>query len=244
MKKKTSRTIIEKNNYEMSKFHEDKDYHFYVNKLLKSNIPPIDFLHQFPAYTGKVNLSRFLSLYELYKKVSNLKGHISEIGVWKGASLLFLAKLVSIFEPYSNTIVHGFDNFMGMKPSNDEVKKGLKTGSYKSDYHQLKKIVKLQKLDGIVKIHKLDVTKDLKKFSNVYKSTVFKLIFFDAGVYEVLNKSLPFFWDRLVKGGVIIFDQFNYECAFGETRAVREILNDRKIETINWSRTPSAFITK
>ena len=141
MKKKTSRIIIEKNNYEMSKFHEDKDYHFYVNKLLKSNIPPIDFLHQFPAYTGKVNLSRFLSLYELYKKVSNLKGHISEIGVWKGASLLFLAKLVSIFEPYSNTIVHGFDNFMGMKPSNDEVKKGLKTGSYKSDNLQLKKIV-------------------------------------------------------------------------------------------------------
>ena len=133
---------------------------------------------------------------------------------------------------------------MGMKPTNDEEKKGLKTGSYKSDFRQLKKIVKLQKLDGIVKIHKLDVTKDLKKFSSVYKSTVFKLIFFDAGVYEVLNKSLPFFWDRLVTGGVIIFDQFNYECAFGETRAVREILNDRKIETINWSRTPSAFITK
>ena len=41
MKKKPSQIIIEKNNYEMSKFHEDKDYHSYVNKLLKSNIPPI-----------------------------------------------------------------------------------------------------------------------------------------------------------------------------------------------------------
>ena len=89
MKKKPSQKIIEKNNYEMSKFHEDKDYHSYVNKLLESNIPPIDFLHQFPAYTCKVNLSRFLSLYELYKKVSNLKGHISEIGVWKGHLFYF-----------------------------------------------------------------------------------------------------------------------------------------------------------
>ncbi len=228
---------------ETTKFNEDVKYHSFIKKLKKTNISTEDILQHFPAYSGHVNLSRILTFYEIYKKVLGINGHIAEIGVWKGASFLLFAKLIKIFEPYSNTIVHGFDNFEGMKPSTQE-SKFIKNKSYISSFAKTNNLIKDQSLSNIAKIHKIDVTKDLSKFSNTYKSTCFKLVFFDCGTYEVVNSALPFFWERLLPGGIMLFDQFNYEVAHGETIAVRNILKNQKMHTISWTRSPSGYIIK
>ena len=106
-----------------SKFQkEDKLYFDYIKKIKKSKINKEDFIYHFPVFVGEVNLSRFILLYECYKKVQKLNGHIADIGTWKGASFFALAKFVKVFEKNTKTHVFGFDWFRKMLPGkNDSV---------------------------------------------------------------------------------------------------------------------------
>jgi predicted O-methyltransferase YrrM len=100
-------------------------------------------------------------------------------------------------------------------------------------------------LEHIAKIHKLDVTKELGQFFQEYPHLQFKLVFMDAGSYEVVSSCLPHFWPRLLSGGVLIFDQFNHEIAPGETRAAREYLPDNvPINSFVFTTMPSAYAVK
>jgi len=217
-------------------------YHDAIDQIVTMGFDARDYIHHNPAFNGTVNLARMFSLYELYKRTLGLSGHIAEVGVWKGASLLLLAKLTEIFEPSAYTLVHGFDWFAGMDPGEGE--QAITPGSYKGDYETLSKLIALQKLDHVVRLHKLDVTQELERHFEQNSSQMFKLVFLDAGTYAVVKSCLPIFWPRLHSGGVLILDQYNDQRASGETRALREFLPDARIQTCPWSRQPSAFIVK
>ena len=66
----------------------------------------------------------------------------------------------------------------------------------------------------------------------------------DCGKYDVVKHSLPHFWNRLNKGGIIIFDQYSHEHAPGETLAVHEVVPDIKLRTIKNAWTPTAYAIK
>jgi len=56
-------------------------------------------------------------------------------------------------------------------------------------------------------------------------------------------------WNNLTKndfnkGGILILDQFGHELSPGESMAVKELLPDEKIETLNNSWMPTAYIIK
>jgi hypothetical protein len=219
-----------------------RDFHVTIGKIIEMGYSELDYIHHNPAFAGTVNIARFLSVYEIYKNVMTLSGDIAEVGVFKGSTFLYFAKLLEIFEPHSYTRVHGFDWFEGMDPSADET--GLKPGAYKTDYERLLKLVELQNLSHIAKVHKLDVTKDLEAFFDERKGMVFKLVFLDAGTYDVVRAALPYFWPRLGKGGYLILDQYADLRTHGETRAVDEFFDDVEIKTFPWSRHPTAYIRK
>ena len=88
--------------------------------------------------------------------------------------------------------------------------------------------------------------KDLEKFFSENLHLKFKLVFMDAGMYSVVKTSLPFFWERLTKGGIIIFDQYNCDQAPGETLAVDEFFKsmDLKIRTYPFTWMPTAYVVK
>ena len=211
-----------------------------------------DYIHQNPAFAGHMNLSRFLALYETYKQTLGLAGHIAEVGVWKASSLLYFAKLTQIFEPESLTLVYGFDWFRGTVPGPDEMTPRVRslwkespsseeenrprTDEEAEDmYRMIKRLIALQNLDHIVHLHKLDVTKELDSFFREHPYIQFKIVFLDAGTYEVTKACLPHFWPRLNPRGVMILDQLNNEIAPGETRAVREFLPDMPIHSYVFS---------
>lgn len=217
-------------------------FHKQIDSLLDLGFSKKDIIHHSPIFSGSVLIARHLALYEFYKKVINLPGDIAEIGIFKGGSFLFLAKLCEIFEPHSYTRVFGFDWFEGMNPSKEE--KNIQKGEYTSSYEKLKKVINIQELGHVAKIEKMDVTKGLPSYFEKYKGQKYKLIFFDAGTYDVVKIALPFFWSRLVPGGVLILDQYADNRAFGETIAFDTLLPGKKIETLSWSRHPTAYITK
>ena len=63
---------------------------------------------------------------------------------------------------------------------------------------------------------------------------------------ETEQSSLPYFWERLSKSGIIIFDQYNFDVAPGETKAVNEFFRDLDVEikTFPFSWMPTAYIQK
>ena len=215
----------------------------YVDELKRMDIQTEDFLEHFPAFVGHMTLHRILTLYELYKQTAEIAGHIAEVGVFKGAISLLFAKLVSIFESESLTLVHGFDWFKGNVPTQNDSDLLVK-GGYKAEYDDVINLTQLQNLDHILKIHKLDVSLDLGEFFSRHSHLRFKLVFLDAGLYEVVKACVKHFYDRLTPGGIMILDQFSHEQSPGEALAITQSLPHAKIKTIPNSWMPNAYIVK
>lgn len=229
--------------FELTKFADRKEpYYRSLTEILSLGYATEDLIHHFPSFVGHMTLARFMALYELYKMTLGVAGHIAEAGVYKGAASLFFAKLTKIFEPESLTLVHGFDWFEGMRPTPEEPA-GLNQ-PYKEDYERLCRLIQLQGLDNIVHIHKLDLVTELKGFFAEHNYIQFKLVFLDAGQYDIVKSCLEHFWPRLTSGGIIVFDQYNHETSPGETRAVREFMPDARIQTFPFGWMPTAYVVK
>lgn len=229
--------------YETRKFADRrKPYYDGLAEILSLGYTPEDLLHHFPSFVGHMTLSKFFTLYELYKMTLGVAGHIAEAGVYKAAGSLLFAKLTQIFEPESFTLVHGFDWFEGTKPTEEEP--NVLEGSYKEDHQRIQRLIKAQQLDRIVHIHKLDLKTELESFFENTPYMQFKLIYLDAGQYDIVMSCLRNFWPRLTSGGIMIFDQFNQELSPGETRAVKEFMPDAKIRTLPYSWMPTAYVVK
>lgn len=229
--------------YEYIKFNDRrKPYYEGLEKIKQLEYSFQDMVEHYPCFVGHMTLSRFLGLYEMYKMSLGVAGHIAEVGSFKGASLLHFAKLVNIFESESLTQVHGFDWFEGT--GGDEIETFVEAGTYKESYERLLKLVKAQQLDNMTFVHKMDVITGLEPFLNENKHMQFKLVFLDAGMYNVVKAVLPLFWERLTPGGILILDQYNHELSPGETLAVREILPDAQVKTLPNIWMPSAYIIK
>jgi Methyltransferase domain len=230
-------------NFEARKFADrKKPYYEGLAEVLSLGYTAEDLIHHFPSFVGHMTLSRFLVLYELYKMTLGVAGHIAEAGVYKGAGTLLFAKLTQIFEGESLTLVHGFDWFEGMDPSAEE--RDEVDCSYQEDYSRLMRMISAQKLNHIAHIHKLNLKTDLDGFFEMHPSLQFKLVFLDAGQYDVVKNCLKSFWPRLTSGGILALDQFNHEHAPGETRAVKEFMPDAKIRTFPFGWMPTAYVVK
>lgn len=219
-----------------------ENYYENLSKIFSLGHEKEDLIHYFPAFAGTLTLNRYLTLYELYKKTQGISGHIAEIGTYKGASILLFGKLVQMFEADSLTMVHGFDWFYGTAAV-DENPLQVQGGNAAAQ-DVLEELIRLQNLDNTIKIHNLNVEKDLPRFFKKNTHLQFKLVFLDSGTYECVSASIREFWPRLAVGGIMIFDQYNNEVAPGETRAVKELLPNEKIETIIGSWMPNSYLIK
>ncbi|MFN7221850.1 MAG: class I SAM-dependent methyltransferase [Burkholderiales bacterium] len=232
--------------FESSKFaHRKLNYAESLERIKSLGYSVEDYIHHFPCFTGAMTLARYLSLYECYQKTLGVAGNIAEIGMYKGAGSLFLAKLTQLYEPLALTQVHGFDWFQGAQNLSESDQKHLITGSYAEPQERVNSLVESQDLSHLVKIHCLDMAStQIEDFFHTHRHLQFKLVIFDIGIYEVVSKSLPLFWNRLTPGGIMIFDQYNFDIAPGETEAVRELLPNAKIRTFPNGWMPTAYVVK
>lgn len=222
--------------------HRKERYYENLVKMLNLGYSKTDLIHYFPAFAGIQTLNRCFTLYELYKKTLGISGHVAEVGVHHGFGSLLFAKLVQLNEPESLTMCHGFDWFRGIQEDTDSVLQI--PGGDASDENMFRELIRLQGLDNVVKIHKLDVTKEFPEFFKENSHLRFKLVFLDSGTYTVTKAAIEHLWPRLNVGGVMIFDQYNNEVAPGETKAIHELLPNQKIETITNSWMPSSYTVK
>ena len=218
---------------------DDRTYFHYIDNLDAINPAAKEIIYNFPVYIGAVNLARFIALYEIYQCVVRNAGHIADIGSYKGASLLYFAKLIKLFEPYSPTEVHGFEWFKGQKPGKDD-DAGQK-GKYSSEKTELERLIIWQELGDIAKLHDLDLTKDLEDFFAARPHIRYKLIFLDCGIKAVMESAFHNFYPRLTVGGIMVLDHYNDPVSPSESGLVPDGV---EMLQLPYTRSPTAFFIK
>ena len=207
-----------------------------------------EIVDHWPLYCGVENLARYIYIYDVFKEICEVPGDIAEFGSWKGSNVVYLSKLLSIFQPLSSKKVHCFEGFEGLNTFNindgdqSEVK-----GKYKGSYEELLDVINLYNLSDRLLIHKGLIQDTVEDFINNNPSSVFSLLYFDADLYEPAKIMLDNFSQRLSVGGVMLFDEWNASEWPGETKAVSEFLSENSnfelIQPIN-TKSPTLLLRK
>ena len=199
-------------------------------------------LDNFAKYARRQALTKTFAQYEIFKRISNVKGSIVECGVLRGGSLFTWLHLSSILEPVNFTRrIYGFDSFEGF-PSVSEHDKApaatsLKQGDlYANSYEELVELAKIHDsnrlLNHIDKLHlvKGDATKTIPQFIETHPHLVVSLLFLDFDLYEPTRVALTHFLPRMPRGAVLAFDELDNPIWPGETKAVLDDVGIRRLK--------------
>ena len=131
----------------------------YQNAFSESQLSFYERIQSFPIYLQTTYIRKFISRYEIYKKILDVHGSIIECGVLGGAGVFSWAHFSEIFEPYNHLRnIIGFDTFEGF-PSINEIDLKNRYDQIKSDslYPGGLKSEKLQNLETLIKIFDLNL---------------------------------------------------------------------------------------
>lgn len=216
----------------------------------------------FPVFTPRYNIARFLAHYELFKKIYELPGVIIDLGVFRGSSTFTWAKLCEIFCPTDvKKQIYGFDTFEGF-PSiskedgiediiQDKVVGGYSSGpSVERDIklaieamdveRHISEVPRIQLIKG-------DACKTIPKFVDEYGNGLrIALLNLDLDLYEPTKVALEYFMPYMVKGGIIIADEYAVKTFGGESKAIDEwFIKNRgsrpRLKKYSWHSNPSAY---
>jgi Macrocin-O-methyltransferase (TylF). len=172
---------------------------------------------------------RFFSLIQLVQYVVSKKDVNSfvECGCWKGHSSYIIAKIIK--ESNRNIKFHIFDSFEGLSTSthNDSnffSRKNKEKKNISRHFSSSENFVKDEVLKdfNFVETYKGWIP---EKFNEV-KDKSFSLIHIDVDLYEPTMDSLKFFYPKIVKGGIIICDDYNITAYPGAKKAKDESFLD------------------
>jgi len=174
---------------------------------------------------------RFLNLIFLVRNILNTKNkiyHFAECGCWKGHSTYIISSLIKEYKKKINFYI--FDSFKGLSSGMNQdfsIQYNKKNQKYVEKYFvgdeiKLRKILK--KFD-FCKIHKGWIP---SKFEKV-KNKKFSFVHIDVDLYDPTMNSLEFFYPRLVRGGIICCDDYNYSLFPGATKAWNNFFKNKKI---------------
>jgi len=166
-----------------------------------------------------VDKERLQCLYDLLTDTYDVPGEIAEVGVYKGGT----AYLLRLYSNLRKT-VYLFDTFTGMPYSKEGVDHH-KVGDFgdASIYH----VMNLFKERDDVVICPGVFPRNTAIAA--HKET-FSFVHLDCDVYDSVFKSLLFFWQRLNRDGIIVFDDYNAPTCPGAKKAVDEFFKPRGID--------------
>src|SRR6266571_1414647 len=199
-------------------------------------------LENFPKYVRRQHLTRFLALYEIFKRALLIKGSVIECGVNRGYGLMAWAKLSAVLEPVNLTRrIYGFDSFEGFPSVDAKDRAGPRWNSaepgglHADSYAELLQLIELNDRDRFlghipkVELIKGDATKTIPAFIADHPHLVVSLLFLDFDLYEPTKSALQHFVPRMPKGAIIAFDELDNPLWPGETNALVDTLGMGKL---------------
>jgi len=196
---------------------------------LKDNNAIYDAFNTFIFSEDRKVLHKLFYRYHLFQKVMHLPGDIVECGVFKGSGVFTWAKLIELFCPFEIKKVVGFD-FYDQKFVSDLAEQDRESMEQvftrcNATAEQLSDTAIGNKLLSIgIKSHKFELIKgDISQTSLEYvtKNPGFRisLLYMDLDIEKPTLDALEHFWNAIVPGGLIVFDEYGYG-AWTESNAV------------------------
>jgi hypothetical protein len=193
-----------------------------------------DFIADAPSvFSSRIGVQSLVTRYELYKKVLDVPGDIIELGVYKGNSFSWLAHLSVILEPHSiNRRLIGFDIFSGFASINSKADPDDISSNDFSDtsYEIIKK--GLANIDMVRPVNKIErflliignILETLPAFLDQNRWMTCAMLILDTDLYEPTKIGIRQILPIMPKGGILVFDEYNYQKFPGETQAIKEEL--------------------
>jgi len=207
-----------------------------------------DYENGFNLTSDISRMGKIVAHYELYKRIVHLPGHVLELGVFKGASLLRFLTFREILESPQSRKVIGFDAFGSFpQAANEEDKRFVERWERGAGagipVEELEKSLALKKL-GNYELVRGDILRTLPDYLERNPQLKVALLHIDTDIYEPAKAGLELLWDRVVRGGLLVLDDYGTE--FGGTKAVDEFLRDRNVlvQKLPQSHASPAFIVK
>lgn len=182
-------------------------------------------------------LGKLLFRYKFFELTKNLPGDIVELGVFKGTGVATFLKFIEIFCTYSNKKIIGFDIFDANNKIIENYKnyESMKTVYSKVDDDSLnfssvkENLKKIDPNESKFILVKGDVCVTSKTFLEQNPGLRISLIYVDLDLDEPVYESLNNFWDRLLPGGYIVFDEYEYH-KFDESNGVDRFLKNKNLK--------------
>lgn len=165
-----------------------------------------------------VDIRRCYELWELTEKICRLdpNSHFIEIGVWRGGTASIIGKKLALLN--ANATLYLADTFTGVAKTSD------KDTFYKGGEHAdtsleivenlvANKYAHYKILKGIFPDDTSHLVNDKLKFGFCH---------IDVDVYESSKGIVNWIWDKMIVGGVIVFDDYGFHTCTGVTKYVNE----------------------
>jgi hypothetical protein len=183
---------------------------------------------------SKYSMTGELRMYVLsqavkYIKNSNLKGDFVECGVWRGGNIILFQKLNLLYDLKRQ--IYAFDTFSGMsKPTQFDMSYNILAEEYLkmgpdlcySSYEEFFKNVSKETTFENIKVIKGKVEDTLLEEMNLPENI--SILRLDTDWYESTKIELEILYKRLVKGGILILDDYGHWT--GAKKAVDEYFGE------------------
>ena len=155
-----------------------------------------------------------IKLRELASSVNQIKGDVVEVGVYKGGTAKILADILV------DSSIFLFDTFEGLPDTNtfDNV-------HAKGDFNDItyQEIVDYFNIYNNVTVHKGVFP---RQNSEILENRMFKFVHLDVDIYDSYKECLNFFNNKIVSGGIMLFDDYGAHTCLGSKKAIDEFIEE------------------
>ena len=165
-----------------------------------------------------VSADRCYMLLKLAQHAARLDGDFAECGVFRGGTSLLVARVLAD----TGKSFYLFDSFEGLSQPDDQFDNYYKQGDFAhTSPESIRQL--LGEHAGLATILKGWVPQTFAEVS----SDRFAYVHVDVDLYDPALACCRFFHDRLVPGGVLIFDDYGFPSCRGERHAVDQFFADQ-----------------
>ena len=176
-----------------------------------------------------VTPDRCLILYQLARSVAYTGAALAELGVYRGGTAKLLAKT------FPNNRLHLFDTFRGLPAACIAIDKHRAGEFAETSLSEVRRYLK--DCDNVA-FHAGIFPGTAFSLSNI----TFAFVHLDADLYASIKAGLNFFYPRMVPGGIIVIDDYEWSMCPGVERAVHEFLADKPEEPLVLARCQCCII--
>lgn len=213
----------------VARFHDLSEAYLQRYLELSASTGPVELwsvIHQYALYADEYALARSVKIADLLRATLDVPGNVVEFGSWHGANLLYLAKMLRIFDPHSAKRVHAFDSFEGLETFTPEDGAASRFRSlYKGSHEKLLEAIRYFSMEQEIVIHQGEISQTLPRVLQEHPGLRFSFVYCDVDLYEPTAAILSQVHGRLAVGGLFVMDEYGWDEFPGETLAVEEFLD-------------------